>query len=96
MINRIKPVIISEENKEAIEISEWAWNSHYWIESAPGYVKCKWCGADHTSEQPIDIEYPLCLKNPSVFALLRRMLLEVEACAKAVTDKYLMGDGGDA
>ena len=62
---------LSEEEKENHELLDWIWNSHYWIESYPGYAQCRWCEKYHTSEMGISIDYPLCGKNPAIEKLLK-------------------------
>lgn len=76
MYSRVVPYKISEENKEQSELAIWAWNSHYWKESNPGYAQCKYCKRHHTSEMPVTIAFPLCTKNPIVIKFVHRLLKE--------------------
>jgi len=71
MIDRFEIITINEETKESIELTQWVWNSHWWVELSPGYCKCKWCGMQHTSEIPVTIDYPLCEKNYAVRELIK-------------------------
>ena len=64
MINRIKVYERTEKEQEDHYLAEWAFDSHNWNETMPGYFVCAWCGAGHTSTTRIDIGYPLCEKNP--------------------------------
>lgn len=64
MITRLNPIKITETVKEDMELMDWIWNSHWWIEYYSGYYKCKWCGVCHTSMMAITIDFPLCSKNP--------------------------------
>lgn len=73
MIKRCGIIPESKESKEARELAQWAWDSHYWIENRPGYAQCKWCKKIHTSEMPVDMSYPLCSENP----ILKRVADEI-------------------
>lgn len=44
MIDRFEIIKDKEIVREDIELANWAWNSHWWVELAPGYCECKWCG----------------------------------------------------
>lgn len=68
MIKRYNILRISKEDEDSLELIDWIWNSHYWIEYSPGYCKCKWCGAQHTSEMGMNLNYPICSKNPAILA----------------------------
>ena len=78
MIKRIKPFKINEEQKINMEIAEWAWQSHYWIESYPGYAQCKWCDRYHTSEMGIDRDFPLCPQNYAIKKYIDRKIMEAK------------------
>ena len=81
MYKQLKPVNESEESRIHRELGTWAWDSHYWIEHAPGYAKCKWCGTQHTSEMGIGYDYPICLENPRVMTLdfIESLLIQYRA-----------------
>lgn len=64
------PRLMTERDKENLEIMKWAWNSHFWVESYPGYTTCKWCGRQHTSEMEVNLDYPLCPENPCIMKFL--------------------------
>lgn len=70
MMDRFTIIANKEETREFIEIANWAWNSHWWVEYSPGYCKCKWCGRDHTSEMGIDKDFPLCEENYAIKKIL--------------------------
>jgi hypothetical protein len=72
MYKRVSVFNITEEDKEMSDLALWAWNSHYWEESSPGYAQCKYCKRHHTSEMPITIDFPLCVKNPVIADFLIR------------------------
>ena len=72
MIDRIELTTSNEASKENIEISNWAWNSHWWVEDYPGYCRCKWCKATHTSTTGINKDFPLCSENYAIKALLKK------------------------
>lgn len=71
MIDRYEVRRIDEEIHEDYELANWAWNSHWWVEYAPGYCRCKWCKALHTSEQGINKDFPLCNENPAIKKFLK-------------------------
>jgi len=56
-----------------LELNEWVWNSHYWIETYIGYFKCKYCEANWTSEMPINSGVKLCKRNPRIRYLLNKI-----------------------
>ena len=63
-----------QEYKKSLkmEIAQWAWESHYWIEFSKGYWRCKWCKANWTSEMGLDDKYNhLCKGNPLIKKLLK-------------------------
>lgn len=64
MLKRCNPYILTETAQDDLELADWAWNSHYWIEEYSGYYHCKYCGAYFTSTQGITTDTPLCKKNP--------------------------------
>ena len=66
MIERLNPFVLSKESQENMELAEWIWQSHYWIEFRSGYYECKWCHKTHTSSMGISKDAPLCEKNPAV------------------------------
>ena len=70
MIDRFQIRANVEATREMIELANWAWDSHWWVENYPGYCECKWCGAKHTSEQPVSKDFPMCLENYAVKPLL--------------------------
>lgn len=74
MIERFEIPCSFEESKELIEVTNWAWNSHWWVELSPGYCECKWCGAKHTSEIPIAWDFPLCKENLAVKNFMAKIL----------------------
>jgi len=55
---------IKQKESDKMQLSEWAWNSHYWIETYKGYYECKYCGRTWTSEMPLTDDTKLCEKNP--------------------------------
>ena len=70
MIERLSLIKIDVKQKETGALLNWVWNSHWWIEYAPGYCTCKWCGQAHTSEMAIGEDFPLCQANPAIISLL--------------------------
>lgn len=66
MYRPFKPQDETEESRTHRELGTWAWDSHLWVETAPGYAKCQWCCAQHTSEMGIGYDFPLCPKNPRI------------------------------
>lgn len=66
MLKRLKPYVLTEEERSDMQLNEWTWNSHNWDEYYPGYFKCLWCGATHTSVQPVGPNFPLCMENPRI------------------------------
>lgn len=55
----------TEEDKEKMTWAEWAWQSHYWIETYPGYFECKLCKSRTTNVQGISFDtVRLCPENP--------------------------------
>jgi hypothetical protein len=68
-------VNITEEDKEKIELAQWAWDSHYWVEYYPGYAECEYCKNQHASEIPITANYPLCRKNPILKKIFAKFLV---------------------
>ncbi|MHA1700689.1 MAG: hypothetical protein ACTSWK_00315 [Promethearchaeota archaeon] len=71
MLDRFDLIQNEEKTKEFIELTNWIWNSHWWVEYAPGYCKCRWCGMQHTSKMGISKNYPLCKENPAIKKLLK-------------------------
>jgi len=69
MIERIKIPQFSSKDREDMELAGWAFESHWWVEQSPGYMKCKWCDACCTSTTGISRNFPLCLKNPLLEAV---------------------------
>ena len=68
MMKRISPYVLSSEQNDESRLAGWVFDSHNWNEYAPGYYKCLWCGATHTSTMSISPAYPLCRKNPALIA----------------------------
>ncbi|MFW9951739.1 MAG: hypothetical protein ACFFKA_16610 [Candidatus Thorarchaeota archaeon] len=67
MLKSIKKEIytFSDEDKEKMAWAEWAWQSHYWIETYPNYYECKLCKTRHNGMQGIGFETArLCPENP--------------------------------
>jgi hypothetical protein len=71
MLKRIDPYKLDEKQIELGELANWAWDSHSWVEYYPGYYKCEWCQRQHTSVQSVSKEYPLCLLNPCIMAIMK-------------------------
>lgn len=63
-----------EEYRVHREVSEWAFNSHYWVEELPNFLKCKWCKRVHGSLGKVEMDYPLCTKNPALKKLLEKVV----------------------
>ncbi len=57
------------------EVSEWAFNSHWWLEKLPGLLKCKWCEKLHHGHMKIEIDYPLCTENPALKKLIEKIVV---------------------
>jgi len=72
MIKRIEVYKRTEKELEDHSLAEWAFDSHNWNETFPGYFTCLWCGIRHTSVQGITKEFPLCKENPILKKLLLR------------------------
>ena len=71
MIKRLPPYFEPNGAEiEKLEINNWIWNSHFWIEYVPGCFRCKWCDLAHDSNQHIDDDFPICEKNPAIIKLL--------------------------
>lgn len=70
MIKRLSPFILNEQQEEDRALAEWIFNSHWWIETSPGYYNCKWCTEFHNSSMGISKEQRLCEANPSVIKFL--------------------------
>ena len=66
MIDRFEIINNKEEVREFIELANWVYNSHWWVELRPGYCECKWCGRKHSSEMGVNIDFPLCKGNPAI------------------------------
>lgn len=65
MLKTLPPYCIPNgQTIENLELADWAWNSHFWIEEYKGYYKCKWCDRLCTSTEAITVDFPLCVKNP--------------------------------
>jgi len=68
--------ILRQKHKKSLkmEIANWCWDSHYWIEKHPNYWQCKWCGSTWTSEYPLTEAYDrLCVKNP----IIKRAIINI-------------------
>jgi len=70
MIDRYEIISDIEKTREMIELSQWIWNSHWWVELRPGYCECKWCGRKHSSEWSVSKDFPLCKENPAIQKLI--------------------------
>lgn len=69
MLKRLPPELLAYGMVlEEYELAQWVWNSHYWIEYAPGMYRCKWCEFTHTGHLPAGKNYPLCPCNPAIKA----------------------------
>jgi hypothetical protein len=73
MLKRLPHITFSDRDQDEMELSEWAWNSHYWEEKFPGYYKCKWCNSGFTNRIPISERY-LCKENPVIKNMLARLI----------------------
>ena len=95
MIKRCKPYMLTEEDKDALALADWIWNSHYWIESYPGYMDCMYCGKKATSNVSIRSTDDLCPGNPAVSraaAIIKRTVEDsVAASIKRVMEDALNG-----
>jgi len=69
MYKHLKPVKETDEQRLQWELGMWAWESHLWVEHAPGYATCQWCKLHTTSETGIGPDYPICLENPRIMTL---------------------------
>jgi len=69
MFKPLNPFVIGEKDREKIDLANWIWNSHNWIEEVPGYYKCTWCNSGASSYLQINVEAELCSKNPAVMRL---------------------------
>lgn len=67
----------TEKQKLEMELEHWKFNSHYWIEDHVGYMTCKWCKAQHSSETPMS-GAPLCIHNPLIEDLLTGYQKDIE------------------
>ena len=72
MIKRLSLYNIASIDSHDIELANWVWNSHYWIEEAPGYFKCAWCNMHQASGQGITSDYPMCRNNPKIRKMLEK------------------------
>ena len=52
-------------DKQTGLLQRWVFDSHYWVETMPGYWMCEWCEFRGTSEFPVSI-YKLCKNNPEL------------------------------
>ena len=71
MLKRIPMYKQEESNIENHRLAEWVFNSHNWYETVSGYFICKWCRRQHTNSEGINLNFPLCIKNP----ILKKVLL---------------------
>ena len=71
MLDRFEVPKNEEVIREQMELASWAWNSHWWVESYPGYYECRWCKMTCTSVMGIDIDFPLCKENYAIKKLER-------------------------
>lgn len=66
----LKPLLITpkilETERETMELNQWVWDSHYWVEINHGYYSCKYCKSGWTSTMPIGNEVALCEENPKL------------------------------
>ena len=74
MLKRLNVVITKESDQKEIELANWVWGSHSWIEHYPGYFKCEWCDNHHTSTTGISAKFPLCKNNPAIKDLIEDVL----------------------
>jgi len=70
MMKRLSPYILDEIGKENGELSQWAFNSHSWVEISPGYFECKWCGLTHYGSQGISKDFTICRENYCIKKLI--------------------------
>ena len=75
MIKKLSEYKINEKDQLDIELAEWAFQSHYWIETYPGYYECDWCGVKHTSVLGITKDFPLCRNNYAINRFVRDVIL---------------------
>ena len=59
----------TQAQQQDIFISNWIWHSHNWVEDAPGYCECIWCGKIYTSQMSVQSTDELCSKNPAIIKL---------------------------
>lgn len=73
MIKRREVYKINEQDQKDHELAEWAFQSHSWIETAPGYFECEWCKAFITSLTHISKDFGLCEENPCIKKLIENV-----------------------
>jgi hypothetical protein len=68
---------LSEEDKEKLELVNWAFNSHFWVETSHGYATCKYCGDIWTDQMGISVDTipRLCKKNPIIRDFVMSLIL---------------------
>jgi len=71
MLDRLNIVKLPKGSREDWELADWAWESHWWVETYEGYFTCKRCNKHHTSMMGIDKNYPLCKENYVIKKLLK-------------------------
>lgn len=70
--------VLSDIEEKKHSWSEWAFQSHYWIEEYSGYFKCKLCGTRHNSCNGIGFDtINLCLENPILKKMNERGILNI-------------------
>lgn len=78
MLKQAEPYLMTEDQKEKMDMANWIWNSHFWVEEPRGYFQCKWCSRNHTSTMPISADDHLCIENPKVNELLQIIAKQLE------------------
>lgn len=58
-----KPNVYTDEEYDKIQMQEWLFDSHYWVEMNRTFV-CKWCGRPTTTTLSGDAV--LCKNNPEL------------------------------
>lgn len=63
----------TKEDKEKMIWAEWAFQSHNWVETYPGYYECQLCGTRQTNVSGLSFEtVTFCPENP----IFKRELLK--------------------
>lgn len=71
MVKRLPIYEIGEIDRLRFSLNEWVWNSHYWVETSPGYYKCEWCGK-HWSYNYLGEYNSFCKENLKIKELLQK------------------------